>query len=354
MDAAQLAMRAPDVLARKKGITLRTGVTVRAIDRAAQTVTLADGSALPYTGLVLATGSTARSLPLPGADAPNVLPLRTRDDASAMAASLATLREHCSLPVVVIGGGFIGLEVAATARKKGLAVTVLEAAPRLLGRVLAPALSDWYAALHRGHGVDIVLRCPRRGARTDGARPGDTPCAWPTASTQASASCAGRAARLARQGGKRRPAAAGWRRSGAARSAACAADVLGVERGHVGQRAGQETARHRAEGDEGHAQLAAGVQHGDLGVARPQRVLGLHRGDRVHRMRAAQRGGRHFAQADRADLALRAPGRPGAHAVLDRHLPCPSGAGSTGRSRRSAGAAGCPRRCGAACRGGRR
>ena len=59
--------------------------------------------------------------------------------------------------MVVIGGGFIGLEVAATARKKGLAVTVLEAAPRLLGRVLAPALSDWYAALHRSHGVELVF-----------------------------------------------------------------------------------------------------------------------------------------------------------------------------------------------------
>jgi len=57
----------------------------------------------------------------------------------------------------VIGGGFIGLEVAATARKKGLTVTVLEAAPRLLGRVLAPMLSDWYAELHRGHGVQLVL-----------------------------------------------------------------------------------------------------------------------------------------------------------------------------------------------------
>jgi 3-phenylpropionate/trans-cinnamate dioxygenase ferredoxin reductase subunit len=61
------------------------------------------------------------------------------------------------LPVVVVGGGFIGLEVAATARKKGLAVTVLEVASRLLSRVLTPALSDWYAALHRGHGVELVL-----------------------------------------------------------------------------------------------------------------------------------------------------------------------------------------------------
>lgn len=152
---AQLIMRAPEMLA-KKGITLRTGVTVEAIDRAAQQVRLAGGETLAYTGLVLATGSTPRSLPLPGIGAPNVLPLRSKDDASAIAARLTACAER-SLPVLVIGGGFIGLEVAATARKKGLAVTVLEAAPRLLGRVLAPLLSDWYAALHREHGVNLVL-----------------------------------------------------------------------------------------------------------------------------------------------------------------------------------------------------
>ncbi|OGB15773.1 MAG: pyridine nucleotide-disulfide oxidoreductase [Burkholderiales bacterium RIFCSPHIGHO2_12_FULL_67_38] len=155
MDAAQLVMRAPEMLARKN-IALRTGVTVKAIDRSAQTVILGDGSALPYTGLMLATGSTPRALPLPGGDAPGVLALRTRDDASAIADRLAACIEQ-QRPVVVIGGGFIGLEVAATARKKGLTVTVLEAAPRLLGRVLAPVLSDWYAELHRGHGVQLVL-----------------------------------------------------------------------------------------------------------------------------------------------------------------------------------------------------
>jgi 3-phenylpropionate/trans-cinnamate dioxygenase ferredoxin reductase subunit len=155
IDSAQLVMRAPEMLARKN-IELRTGVQVLAIDRAAQLVKLADGSALPYTGLVLATGATPRSLPLAGGDAPGVLALRSRDDASAIAAQMAVCIEK-QLPVVVIGGGFIGLEVAATARQKGLAVTVLEAAPRLLGRVLAPVLSDWYAALHRSHGVQLVL-----------------------------------------------------------------------------------------------------------------------------------------------------------------------------------------------------
>ncbi|MFM2067030.1 MAG: hypothetical protein RLZZ584_1939 [Pseudomonadota bacterium] len=152
---AQLALRAPEMLARRQ-ITLRTGCSVNAIDRATRTVHLAGGEQLCYTGLVLATGATPRRLALPGADAPNVLVLRSRDDASAIAAALARCAAQ-QLPVVVIGGGFIGLEVAATARRKGLAVTVLEAAPRLLGRVLAPALSDWYAALHRHHGVQLVL-----------------------------------------------------------------------------------------------------------------------------------------------------------------------------------------------------
>jgi 3-phenylpropionate/trans-cinnamate dioxygenase ferredoxin reductase subunit len=155
LTAEQLVMRAPEMLARKQ-ISLRSGVRVQAIHRALQTVSLADGSTLPYDGLVLATGARARRLALPGADAPHVQVLRTRDEASAIADGLA----HCAAtqqPLVVIGGGFIGLEVAATARKKGLEVTVLEAAPRLLGRVLAPLLGDWFAALHRSHGVRLVL-----------------------------------------------------------------------------------------------------------------------------------------------------------------------------------------------------
>jgi 3-phenylpropionate/trans-cinnamate dioxygenase ferredoxin reductase subunit len=145
IEAAQLTLRAPEALARKN-ITLRIGAKVSAINTALRTVTLSDGRMLAYDGLALATGATPRTLSVPGADADGVLALRTRDDASAIV-----------LPVVVIGGGFIGLEVAATARKRGLAVTVLEAAPRLLGRVLAPLLSDWYAQLHTDHGVGIVF-----------------------------------------------------------------------------------------------------------------------------------------------------------------------------------------------------
>lgn len=167
MDAAQLVMRSPEVLARKD-ITLRTGCSVQAIHRATKTVALADGSTVPYTGLVLATGSTPRTLTLPGADAKGVLALRSRDDASAISAHMAVCVEK-GLGVVIIGGGFIGLEVAATARKKGLTVTVLEAAPRLLGRVLAPVLSDWYAGLHRSHGVDLVLDAKVSALEVDAA-----------------------------------------------------------------------------------------------------------------------------------------------------------------------------------------
>jgi 3-phenylpropionate/trans-cinnamate dioxygenase ferredoxin reductase subunit len=155
IEAAQLVMRAPEMLARK-GIELRTGVRVASIDRAHRSVVLADGSVLPYAGLVLATGATPRRLPLPGAEAANVHALRSREDGVAIAEGFARCKA-LGLPVVVIGGGFIGLEVAATARKLGIAAIVLEAAPRLLARALVPMLSDWFAKLHRDHGVALEL-----------------------------------------------------------------------------------------------------------------------------------------------------------------------------------------------------
>lgn len=167
MEPAQLVMRSAEALARKQ-IDLRAGTVAAAIDRTAQRVLLADGSRLPYAGLVLATGATPRRLPLPGGDAGNVLALRSRDDALALSAAMARCAE-LGLPLVVIGGGFIGLEVAATARKKGLDVVVLEVANRLLGRVLAPTLSDWYAQLHHGHGVQLVLGAQIQALVTEGA-----------------------------------------------------------------------------------------------------------------------------------------------------------------------------------------
>ncbi len=157
MDAAQLMMRSPDVLARKH-ISLRTGVRVTAIEPDTRRLMLANAEPLSYSTLVLATGASPRrpSFELPSTQAANILSLYRMGDASNIAQRMRFCLEH-DLPVVVIGGGFIGLEVAAAARKKGLAVTLLEASPRLLSRSLAPFTSDWFEALHRRHGVQLLL-----------------------------------------------------------------------------------------------------------------------------------------------------------------------------------------------------
>ena len=148
---AQLTMRPADALA-GKNIRLRLGTGVTAIDRTARQVTLDDGTTLAYDGLALCTGARLRPLPLPGADWQGVHGLRSLDDAKAIAAALETAQS-----VVVIGGGFIGLEVAAVARKKGKQVTVLEAADRLMARVVPPLISQFYLDLHTSHGVEVVL-----------------------------------------------------------------------------------------------------------------------------------------------------------------------------------------------------
>jgi 3-phenylpropionate/trans-cinnamate dioxygenase ferredoxin reductase component len=110
------------------------------------------GRRIPFTRLALTTGAEPRRLELPGIDLAGVHYLRTADDAAAIAARLATAQS-----LVVIGGGFIGLEVAASARKRGLAVTVLEAAPRLVGRVVSEQTSAFYLDAHRRRGIDVVL-----------------------------------------------------------------------------------------------------------------------------------------------------------------------------------------------------
>ncbi len=148
---AQLMMRPAEVLA-KKNIALRVGAGATAIDRAAKQVTLGDGSTLAYDGLALCTGSRLRPLSLAGADWQGVYGLRSLDDAKAIAAALETAQN-----VVVIGGGFIGLEVASVARRKGKQVTVLEAADRLMARVVAPLISQFYLDLHTRHSAEVVL-----------------------------------------------------------------------------------------------------------------------------------------------------------------------------------------------------
>lgn len=155
LDPEQLTLRDPSVLERKQ-IDLCTGASVSAIDVRSQAVLLRDGRTLAYTGLVLATGATPRQLPQAQEAGDLVRTLRSRADADAIARGL----QNCArmeLPLVVVGGGFIGLEVAASARKLGIEVTVLEAAPRLLERVLSAELSAWYARLHADRGATLIF-----------------------------------------------------------------------------------------------------------------------------------------------------------------------------------------------------
>lgn len=133
-----------------QNVDCRFGVAVEAIDRKAKRLRLFDGTTVPYEHLVLATGGRARRLALPGADHPNVHYVRTIDD-------IVKLKEqfHAGAKLVIIGGGYIGLEAAAVARKKDLQVTLIEALPRVLARVTTPELSAFYERVHRSHGVDI-------------------------------------------------------------------------------------------------------------------------------------------------------------------------------------------------------
>lgn len=149
--ADQLPIRSAAVH-EKNQIEFIGGVSASAIDRNAHTVTLSDGQILTYTKLALTTGGRARPLPIPGADLANVLSLRSVADAAAIREQLVEGRS-----LVIIGGGYIGLEIAAVAVKKGLKVTVLESAPRVLARVTAPEISEFYTRVHREEGVDIRL-----------------------------------------------------------------------------------------------------------------------------------------------------------------------------------------------------
>jgi 3-phenylpropionate/trans-cinnamate dioxygenase ferredoxin reductase subunit len=131
-------------------VQLRLGVSATAVDTGAHDVQLSDGSRLGYQKLLLATGATPRRLAIPGADAPGVLYLRRIGDSDAIR---STFRPGARL--AVIGGGWIGLEVAAVARDAGVEVNLFEAAPLPLVGVLGPELAQVFADLHTEHGVTI-------------------------------------------------------------------------------------------------------------------------------------------------------------------------------------------------------
>ncbi len=159
-----LVIRGPEFFV-KKGIDLVTGTRVVAIDRAAREVVLSDGRREAYAGLGLATGARARRLPLPGADLDGILVLRSLDDAEAIAARLPATRR-----MAVVGGGFIGLELAASARHAGAQAVVIEAAPRLMARAVSEPISTFYSDLHRRHGVETLLGVGVTGFLGEGGR----------------------------------------------------------------------------------------------------------------------------------------------------------------------------------------
>lgn len=151
MPIARLTLRADDFWT-AQDIDVRTDARAARIDRAARTVQLISGEALGYDQLALTTGATPRRLPEAiGGNLPGVHVVRNLADVDTMAPALVS-----GARLVVVGGGYIGLEAAAVARKLGLSVTLIEAAPRILGRVACAQTADAIRALHARHGVTIV------------------------------------------------------------------------------------------------------------------------------------------------------------------------------------------------------
>ncbi len=157
MSAERLHLKPADFY-RDHDIELRTGARAVAIDRAERLVTLEDGARLPYDRLALTTGARPRRLPAAiGGALTGVHVVRALGDVDAMEPAFRP-----GARLVVIGGGYIGLEAAAVARTRGLEVTLIEAAPRILGRVACVETAAWFRALHENHGVRIL-----EGARID-------------------------------------------------------------------------------------------------------------------------------------------------------------------------------------------
>lgn len=150
-DADSLALKPLEFYA-ENNIDFRPDVTATAIDRPARTVALSSGDALNYDTLILATGARAIALPIPGADLDGILFLRTAAHAEALKAAVGPGKT-----LAVVGGGYIGLEVAASGRALGAEVVVIEREARLLARVAAEPLSTFFKGYHEKHGVRFEL-----------------------------------------------------------------------------------------------------------------------------------------------------------------------------------------------------
>src|SRR5436190_3682991 len=152
-DADLLALKPLEFYA-ENDIDFRPGVSATALKRTPKTVSLSDGSEVGYDALVLATGARAIALPIPGSDMAGVMFLRTAADAEQLKATIGPGKT-----LAVVGGGYIGLEVAASGRALGAEVVVLEREERVLARVACEPLSTFFTAQHRLHGVTFELGC---------------------------------------------------------------------------------------------------------------------------------------------------------------------------------------------------
>ena len=147
----------------EQNIDFRPSMIAVSVDPAAKTVAFHDGTTEYYDVLVLATGSTARKLPIPGGDHPDLLELRTLKDAERLKAVLGPGKR-----LAVVGGGYVGLEAAASARALGAEAIVIERAPRVLARVASETLSTFFTAQHRAHGVEILTNAEVTAVARDG------------------------------------------------------------------------------------------------------------------------------------------------------------------------------------------
>ena len=154
----------PEKFYETKEIEIRMGLTVDQIDRGKHELICADKTTIPYEKLLIATGARARVLDVAGSELSGIHSLRTIKDVDAIRADMATATN-----VTIIGGGYIGLEVAAIAIESGKQVTVLEMEDRILERVATPEMSQFYYELHRGKGVNIVTNCTANSFQGNGS-----------------------------------------------------------------------------------------------------------------------------------------------------------------------------------------